>query len=74
MKRSKKDRIISLQVQAIEAYKEKHKLSEEDLYKIITEYKLSKFVQDNYELLHLTGTAGIVEEIEAYIQECKGGK
>lgn len=72
MKRSMEDRVISLQTQAIEAYRRKHKLSAEEIANIVVNYKLSRFLQDNYELLHLTGVDGIVEELEAYIMECEG--
>ncbi|SKB01291.1 Protein of unknown function [Caloramator quimbayensis] len=74
MGRSMEDRVISIQTQVIEAYRRKHSLSAEEIAEVISKYNLSKFIQDNYELLHLTGVDGIVEEIEVYIAECEGGK
>lgn len=71
---NKGDKVINLQTQAIEAYRRKYRISAEEVAEIVEKYKLSKFIHDNYELLHLAGVDGIVEEVEAYINECEGEK
>jgi len=68
---SEQDKIIRIQVFALEAYKNKHKLSQSEIVNILEQYELSQFIQDNYELLGELGTNAAVEEIEAYIKECQ---
>lgn len=68
---SEQDKIIRIQVFAIEAYKNKHKLSQQEIVKILEKYELSQFIQDNYELFGGMGTNAIVDEIESYIKECQ---
>lgn len=69
---SEQDKIIRIQVFAIEAYKDKHKLGQQEIVNILEQYELSQFIQDNYELFGDMGTNAIVDEIEAYITECQG--
>ncbi len=66
---SEQDKIIRIQVFALEAYKNKHKLSQFELVDMLEQYELSQFIQDNYELLGEMGTNAIVDEIESYIKE-----
>lgn len=68
---SEQDKIIRLQTFALEAYKNKHKLSQSEIVNILEQYELSQFIQDNYELFGEMGTNAIVDEIESYIKECQ---
>ena len=68
---AEQDKIIRIQVFALEAYKKKHKLSQSEIVNILEQYELSRFIQDNYKLLGEMGTNAAVEEIEAYIKECQ---
>lgn len=69
---SEQDKIIRIQVFALEAYKDKHKLSQPEIVNILEQYEVSQFIQDNYELFGDMGTNAIVDEIESYIKECQG--
>lgn len=68
---SEQDKIIRIQVFALEAYKNKHKLSQSEIINTLEQYDLSQFIQNNYELLGEMGTNVTLDEIESYIKECQ---
>jgi hypothetical protein len=46
----------------------KNNLTPPDFVKLDREYGVLRFIEDGYEPFHLTGTEGVIDEVEDYIR------
>jgi hypothetical protein len=67
MKLKKIDPILFLQTEVSHAFMQKHNLTTEQFLELDKEYDILNFLEIGYYPFHLTGTPGIVMEIEEYI-------
>ena len=61
------DQEIYLQIQISNLYIRKHRISPSEFLKLDAECDILGFLRDGYEPFHLTGTLGVLREIEEYI-------
>ncbi|GHU39039.1 hypothetical protein FACS1894105_13570 [Clostridia bacterium] len=57
-----------LQAEIANAYMRKNKLKPADFVDLDRKYGILRFIEIGYESFHLTGTQGVVDEIEGYIK------
>ncbi|MDR0272336.1 MAG: DUF3791 domain-containing protein [Clostridiales bacterium] len=61
------DQEIFLQVQISNLYIRKRGITPKEFVKLDKECDVLEFLRDGYETFHLTGTQGILREVEEYI-------
>ena len=66
--RLKLNQVAHLQTEVAHAYMRMHNLKPADFVEIDRKYGILRFIEDGYEPFHLTGTQGIIDEIEDYIR------
>jgi len=59
--------VLHLQTEAAHAYMRKHGLSAAEFSELDRKYNILRFIEIGYEIFHLEGIEGVVEEIEDYI-------
>ena len=64
----KLNQVAHLQTEVAHAYMRKHNLKPADFIILDRNYGILHFIEEGYEPFHLTGTEGIIEEVDDYIQ------
>ena len=64
----KLNQVAHLQTEVVHAYMREHNLKPLDFLDLDSKYGILHFIEEGYEPFHLTGTQGIVDEIEDYIR------
>jgi hypothetical protein len=62
------NQLAHLQTEIAHAYMRRHKLSPKEFIELDREYSLLRYIEIGYEPFHLTGTQGVVDELEDYIR------
>ncbi|MDR1136452.1 MAG: DUF3791 domain-containing protein [Clostridiales Family XIII bacterium] len=63
----KLNQVAHLQTEVAHAYMREHILKPTDFVDLDRKYGILRFIENGYELFHLTGTQGILNEIDDYI-------
>jgi hypothetical protein len=74
MNLKKIDPVLFLQVEAAHAFMHKHNLTPDEFLELDKKYDILNFLEIGYYPFHLTGTPGIVMEIEEYIEGRKNAE
>lgn len=61
------NQVTHLQTEVAHAYMRQKKLTPRDFISIDRKYGILRFLEIGYEPFHLTGTQGIIDEIDNYI-------
>jgi hypothetical protein len=64
----KLNQVAHLQTEIAHAYMRGHSLGPSDFVDLDRKYGILSFIEDGYEPFHLTGTQGVVDEIDDYIR------
>jgi hypothetical protein len=64
----KLNQVTHLQTEIAHAYMRQHKLSPADFVDLDRKYDVLRFIEIGYEPFHLTGTQGVVDEVEDYVR------
>ena len=64
----KLNQVAHLQTEIAHAYMRKRNMTPADFVNLDHEYGILQFIEDGYEPFHLTGTQGVVDEIDDYIR------
>jgi hypothetical protein len=64
----KLNQVAHLQTEIAHAYMRQHNLKPADFVDLDQKYGILRFVEDGYEPFHLTGTEGVIDEVEDYIR------
>lgn len=64
----KLNQVAHLQTEIAHAYMREHNLQPADFVELDQKYGILRFIENGYEPFHLTGTQGVVEEVEDYIR------
>jgi hypothetical protein len=67
------NQVAHLQTEIAHAYMRKHKLTPCAFAELDRKYDILRYLELGYEPFHLTGTQGVVEEVERYIKAPDGG-
>jgi len=62
------NQVAHLQVEIAHAYMRAHGLRPKDFLALDKKYDILHFLEIGYEVFHLTGTQGVLEELEDYIR------
>jgi len=62
------NQVAHLQTEVAHAYMRQHGLKPAEFVDLDNKYDILRFIEISYEPFHLTGTQGVVEEIEEYIR------
>jgi hypothetical protein len=62
------NQVAYLQAEVSQAYMRQNNLSPADFLELDRRYNILRFIEIGYEPFHLTGTQGIIEEVEDYIR------
>jgi len=61
------DQVAYLQAEISHAYMRRHHLTPDDFIALDKKYNILSYIALGYEPFHLTGTQGVIEEIDEYI-------
>ena len=64
----KLNQVAHLQTEVVHAYMRKRNLKPADFVDLDRKYGILRFIEDGYELFHLTGTQGVIEEVDDYVR------
>jgi hypothetical protein len=64
----KLNQVAHLQTEIAHAYMRKNHLSPSDFVDLDRKYGILRYIEDGYEPFHLTGTEGVLDEVEDYIR------
>jgi hypothetical protein len=60
--------VLFLQADVSNEYMRRHDLTPREFVELDKKYNILRFLEIGYEPFHLTGTQGVVEEVEDYIR------
>jgi hypothetical protein len=63
----KLNQVAHLQTEVAHAYMREYNIKPADFIELDRVFGILQFIEDGYEPLHLTGTQGIIDEIDDYI-------
>jgi hypothetical protein len=63
------NQVVHLQTEIAHAYMLRHHLSPSEFIYINRKYDILRFLELGYESFHLTGTQGVVDEVEQFVAE-----
>jgi len=63
------DHVLYMQIRVANLYRKVHNISIEEFLKLDRKTDLLAFVANAYEMFHLTGDPGILEEVDDYVRE-----
>jgi hypothetical protein len=66
--------VLFLQVHIASLYCRKHRMSTKSFLELDKKYNVLGFIEQAYEPFHLTGDAGILEEVDNYVKAAKAGE
>jgi hypothetical protein len=61
--------VLFLQADVAHEYMRRHNLMPQEFIELDREHNILHFLEIGYEPFHLTGTQGVVEEVENYIRQ-----
>jgi hypothetical protein len=64
----KLNQVAHLQTEIAHAYMRQHDLKPADFVDLDRKYGVLRFIEDGYGPFHLTGTEGVIDEVEDYIR------
>jgi hypothetical protein len=64
----KVDPVLFLQADVSNEYMRQHDLTPQEFIELDRKHNILRFLEIGYEPFHLTGTQGVVEEVEDYIR------
>lgn len=64
----KLNQVVHLQTEIAHAYMRLYNLKPLDFVELDRKYGILRFIEDGYEPFHLTGTEGVIDEVEDYIR------
>jgi hypothetical protein len=64
----KLNQVAHLQTEVAHAYMRGYNLKPADFIDLDRDYGILRFIEEGYEPFHLTGTEGIIDEVNDYIQ------
>jgi hypothetical protein len=64
----KLNQVAHLQTEIAHAYMRRHNLKPADFVDLDRKYGVLRFIEDGYEPFHVTGTEGVLDEVEDYIR------
>jgi len=64
----KLNQVAHLQTEVAHAYMRERNIKPADFIELDREYEILSFIENGYEPFHLTGTQGIIDEIDDYIR------
>ncbi|MDR3120188.1 MAG: hypothetical protein LBU58_02465 [Clostridiales bacterium] len=62
------NQVAYLQAEIANAYMRRHELKPREFVDLDAKYRILRFVEIGYEPFHLTGTQGVIGEVEEYIK------
>jgi len=66
------NQVAYLQAEIAHAYMRRHHLSPDDFIALDKKYNILNYIALGYEPFHLTGTQGVIDEIDDYISAVDG--
>jgi hypothetical protein len=60
---------LYLQAEIANEYMRQHNLTPQEFVELDKKHDILRFLEIGYEPFHLTGTQGVIEEVEDYIQQ-----
>ena len=64
----KLNQLAHLQTEVAHAYMRGHNLQPAEFIELDRKYGILRFIENGYEPFHLTGTQGVIDEVEDYIR------
>ena len=64
----KLNQVAHLQTEVVHAYMRERNLKPADFVDLDHKYSILRFIEDGYEPFHLTGTQGVIDEVDDYIR------
>jgi hypothetical protein len=64
----KLNQLAHLQTEIAHAYMRQHNLKPADFVDLDHKYNILRFIEIGYEPFHLTGTQGVIDEVEDYVK------
>jgi len=61
------NQVAHLQTEVAHAYMRRHNLKPSDFIRLDRDHNILRFIEIGYEVFHLTGTDGVIDEVENYI-------
>jgi len=62
------DHVLYMQIRIANLYRKVHEMTISDLLELDRQTNLLLFIADAYEIFHLTGDDGILDEVDDYVQ------
>ena len=62
------DHVLYMQIRVANLYRRAHEMSISDFLELDRQTNLLLFIADTYEVFHLTGDPGILDEVDDYVQ------
>jgi hypothetical protein len=64
----KLNQVAHLQTEIVHAYMRQHDLKPAEFVDLDRKYGILRFIEIGYEPFHLTGTQGVIDEVEDYVK------
>ena len=64
----KLNQVAHLQTEVVHAYMRERNLKPLDFLDLDSKYGILRFIEEGYEPFHLTGTQGVIDEVDDYIR------
>jgi hypothetical protein len=64
----KLNQVAHLQTEVVHAYMRERNLKPSDFIELDRKYDILRFIEEGYEPFHLTGTQGVIDEVDDYIR------
>ena len=64
----KLNQVAHLQTEVAHAYMRRHNLTPSDFVDLDHRFGILRFIEEGYEPFHLTGTQGVIDEIDDYVR------
>ena len=61
------DHVLYMQIRVANLYRRAHEMTVSDFLELDRQTNLLLFIADAYEILHLTGDPGILDEVDSYV-------
>ena len=61
------NQVLHLQTEIAHAYMRNHGITPREFAELDNKYDILRFIQTGYEPFHVTGTQGVLNEVESYI-------
>ena len=71
MKNKVTNPVLFLQIHAVNLYMERHKMTVKEFLALDAEKDILGYLREGYEIFHLSGDGGIMEELDAYVSAIK---